>query len=296
MVWKIKNIGIINYNSYYLHETWYPNDVNVNSKNNVIIVFNKLNFLITFPFKKFIFSLLWSPPPLLTFFLFLAFLYPSPYGPFSGTPFPPLNKGEEMKLWSNNRFAKVLIKSSNFCKRQLMKHFHDQLKWLEMKFALSKMSSYFGYKIDRSKNFNGNRAHDWQNCFNKSLQILELMMQMKIVIRLHVYLFLRQLFQNLILALTAFLKKSWKAPTKSLFVLTLTLFRVIELEPRLPLKKSGNHDVISFFKKSFILRRPGVAIFADIIKIETMFIKDSRKVNRIRNYLYKWNLSLYFLI
>ena len=122
------------------------------------------------------------------------------------------------------------------------------------------------------------------------------MMQMKIVIRSHVYLFLRQLFQNLILALTVFLKKSWKAPTKSLFASTLTLFRVIELEPRLPLKKSGNHDVISFFKKSFILRRPRVAIFADIIKIETMFIKDSRKVNRIRNYLYKWNLSLYFLI
>ena len=136
MVWKIKNIGIINYSSYYLHETWYPNDVNVYSKNNFIIVFNKLNFLITFPFKKFIFSLLWNPPLLLTFSLFLTFLYPSPYGPFSGTPFPPLNKGEEMKLWSNNRFAKVLIKSSNFCKRELMKHFHDQLKWAQLEMNL----------------------------------------------------------------------------------------------------------------------------------------------------------------
>ena len=49
-----------------------------------------------------------------------------------------------------------------------------------------------------------------------------------------------------------------------------------------------------------ILRRPGVAIFADIIKVITMFIKkifkDSRKVKRIRNYVPKCNLYLYFLI
>ena len=55
-----------------------------------------------------------------------------------------------------------------------------------------------------------------------------------------------------------------------------------------------------FFQKPFILRRPGVAIFADIIKIVTMFIKtilkDSRKVKRISNYVSKWNLYLYFLI
>ena len=46
---------------------------------------------------------------------------------------------------------------------------------------------------------------------------------------------------------------------------------------------------------------PGVAIFADIIKIVTMFIKtiikDSIKVKRIRNYvLSKCNLYLYFWI
>ena len=45
---------------------------------------------------------------------------------------------------------------------------------------------------------------------------------------------------------------------------------------------------------------PGVAIFADIIKIITRFIKkifkDSRKVTRIRNYVSKCNLYLYFLI
>ena len=54
------------------------------------------------------------------------------------------------------------------------------------------------------------------------------------------------------------------------------------------------------FQNSFILRRPGVAIFADIIKIITRFIKkifkDSRKVKRIRNYVSKCNLYLYFLI
>ena len=46
-----------------------------------------------------------------------------------------------------------------------------------------------------------------------------------------------------------------------------------------------NYDVITFFQNILILRRPGVAIFADIIKIVTMFIttitKDSRKVKRI---------------
>ena len=43
------------------------------------------------------------------------------------------------------------------------------------------------------------------------------------------------------------------------------------------------------FQSTLILRRPGVDIFADIIKIVSMFIKtitkDSRKVKRIRNYL-----------
>ena len=42
-----------------------------------------------------------------------------------------------------------------------------------------------------------------------------------------------------------------------------------------------NYDVITFFQNILILRRPGVAIFADIIKIVTTFIKtifkDSKK-------------------
>ena len=58
-----------------------------------------------------------------------------------------------------------------------------------------------------------------------------------------------------------------------------------------------NYDVIGFFQNRLILSRPGVAIFADIIKIVTMFIKtvikDSRKVKRIRNDVSKPNLYLY---
>ena len=66
-----------------------------------------------------------------------------------------------------------------------------------------------------------------------------------------------------------------------------------------------NYDVISFsknffkksFQKIFIFRRPGVAVFADIIKILVKTIlKDSRKIRIIRNYVSKWNLYLYFLI
>ena len=61
-----------------------------------------------------------------------------------------------------------------------------------------------------------------------------------------------------------------------------------------------SYDLIFFFKKIFILRRAGVAIFADIIKILTMFIKtilkDSGKVKRIRNYVSKCNIYLHFLM
>ena len=45
---------------------------------------------------------------------------------------------------------------------------------------------------------------------------------------------------------------------------------------------------------------PGGAFFVDIIKVITRFIKkifkDSGKVKRIRNYVPKCNLYLYFLI
>ena len=56
-----------------------------------------------------------------------------------------------------------------------------------------------------------------------------------------------------------------------------------------------NYDVINVN-----LRRPRVAVFADIIKIVTMFIKtiskDSKNVKRIKNYAPKCSLYLYFLI
>ena len=39
-----------------------------------------------------------------------------------------------------------------------------------------------------------------------------------------------------------------------------------------------NYDVITFFQKVFVFRRPGRAIFADIIKIVTIFIKTILKL------------------
>ena len=56
----------------------------------------------------------------------------------------------------------------------------------------------------------------------------------------------------------------------------------------------------SLYQNALILRRPAVANFADIIKIPTMFIKKTfkrlKKVKRIRNYVFKCNLYLYFLV
>ena len=61
-----------------------------------------------------------------------------------------------------------------------------------------------------------------------------------------------------------------------------------------------NYDVISIISKYLIFRGSGVVIFADIIKIVTMFnkpiTKDSRKVKTIRNYVSKSNLYVYFLM
>ena len=58
--------------------------------------------------------------------------------------------------------------------------------------------------------------------------------------------------------------------------------------------------LLPLLRNIFILRRPGVANFAEIIKIVTMFIKkffkDPKEVNRIRNYIPKCNLYLYSLI
>ena len=61
-----------------------------------------------------------------------------------------------------------------------------------------------------------------------------------------------------------------------------------------------NYDITTFISKYFILRKPGEAIFPDIIKILTMFIKtnfeDSKKVKRIRNYISKCDLYPHSLI
>ena len=51
------------------------------------------------------------------------------------------------------------------------------------------------------------------------------------------------------------------------------------------------YDVINFFHNIFILQKPGLAIFADIMKTITIIFKttfkDSIKVKRIRNYVSK---------
>ena len=56
----------------------------------------------------------------------------------------------------------------------------------------------------------------------------------------------------------------------------------------------------SLFQNTVILRRPGIAIFADIIKTKIRFIKQifkgSRKCKILRNYVLKFNLYLYLLI
>ena len=50
-------------------------------------------------------------------------------------------------------------------------------------------------------------------------------------------------------------------------------------------------------QNTFILRRPRVANFAEVIKIVTMSIKtifkDLKKVRRIRNYEPKYNISVF---
>ena len=45
-----------------------------------------------------------------------------------------------------------------------------------------------------------------------------------------------------------------------------------------------NYEVITLFQNTFILRRPWVAIIADIIKIKTfikIFFKDSKKLKEL---------------
>ena len=77
----------------------------------------------------------------------------------------------------------------------------------------------------------------------------------------------------------------------------LTLLRIGEGGKRPSLKVLF---LQTLFQNTFILKRPTVTIFADIIKIVIVFIttifKDSKKVKIIRNYVSKRSLYLYFLI
>ena len=58
-----------------------------------------------------------------------------------------------------------------------------------------------------------------------------------------------------------------------------------------------NYDIINLIIKIFILRRPGIAIFADIIKVLAMFIitiyKDPRKVKINRNCIKIQSISVF---
>ena len=56
---------------------------------------------------------------------------------------------------------------------------------------------------------------------------------------------------------------------------------------------------MTFISNTLILRRPGVVIFTDIIKIVSLFIKTitkDSKLKRIGNYLANSNLYVYFLM
>ena len=61
-----------------------------------------------------------------------------------------------------------------------------------------------------------------------------------------------------------------------------------------------NYDTVTFILKYPFFEKAWRGIFNDIIEIVTMFIKttikDLGKVKRVRNYVSKSNLYLYFLI
>ena len=56
-----------------------------------------------------------------------------------------------------------------------------------------------------------------------------------------------------------------------------------------------NYDVITFISNTFILRRPEVAILADIIKIVTMFIKTMIK-EKLKELEIMYQNSIYICI
>ena len=74
------------------------------------------------------------------------------------------------------------------------------------------------------------RIHIGHSISNKNFEILELMMQMKIVITLHVCLLLRQFIEDRSIVLTVFLKKGKKAPKKIAFCIESQAEFLVELE------------------------------------------------------------------
>ena len=57
------------------------------------------------------------------------------------------------------------------------------------------------------------------------------------------------------------------------------------------------YDVVIFLSNTFDLRKPRVDNFAMLpCLLKLPLIKDSRKAKRIRKYVLKYNLYLYFLI
>ena len=59
-----------------------------------------------------------------------------------------------------------------------------------------------------------------------------------------------------------------------------------------------NCDIKTFFQNTVILKRPGVANFADIIKVAIILVKitlkNSIKVKRVTDYTLKYNFYLYY--
>ena len=58
-----------------------------------------------------------------------------------------------------------------------------------------------------------------------------------------------------------------------------------------------NYDIINFIWKKSTLRRPGVGIFADIIKIVTIFIKTISKISRkVKELEIMYQIAIYVCI
>ena len=85
-------------------------------------------------------------------------------------------------------------------------------------------------KVERGSRDSHIRTRVGHSFCNKNFQILEVMMQMKIVITLHVYLLLRQLIEDCSIVLTVFLKTGKKATKKIAFCIESQAEFLVELK------------------------------------------------------------------